>query len=582
MKFIKPLLLLFFLLPGPELWAGDQIMPLSQVRRGMVGVARTIFEGTKIEEFGVEILGVLPNLLGPKQDIILARLLGDKVMRTGVVAGMSGSPVYIDGKLVGSISLRFGIFAKEPIAGITPIENMLRQSLRLPERARRSMDGKIEPLEQVRLDPSQLKLHMVPIKTPLVFSGFAPEVIERFAPAFESYNCLAIAGGSGSSQPADDLPLVPGAAVAAQLMRGDMSIAATGTITYRDGNRLLAFGHPFLNLGPVEMPMAGAEIIATLSSDFASFKISRTTGLIGRIRHDGMTAVEGIIGQAPEMIPASIQLRPENGPPVKYQVQLFQNKLLTSLLLQVALVNAIFSSPYYSQEATIELDGRIKLKGYPEVRLRDIFTGKSFSRVGSDPMLALTFRVSAVFDKLFNNPLDPVEIEAIELNLKPSQGTRSMEVERLWTATREARPGEKVAVKVFLKPYRGETMVREIHLAIPQEAQKGKLFISIGSAAGIEPDREKTESAQSLSELIRSLNRSRPNNYLYAVGYQKLPGAVIGETKLPALPASILSVISSERAQGGYRNLDEALLFEERLETDYVIIGNKSLELTVN
>ncbi len=581
MKF-SSLLLLFFVLSGLELRAGDEIMPLSQVKRGMVGVARTIFEGTEIEEFGVEVLGVLPNLLGPKQDIILARLLGDKVVRTGVVAGMSGSPVYIDGKLAGSISLRFGIFTKEPIAGITPIENMLRRSLRQPPRAEQSIDRKIEPLERAWLDPSQLRLHMVPIKTPLVFSGFAPEVIERFAPAFERYNCLAIAGGSGSSQSAADLPLVPGAAVAAQLMRGDMSIAATGTITYRDGNRLLAFGHPFLNFGPVDMPMAGAEIIATLSSDFASFKISRTTGLIGRIRHDGMTAVEGIIGQAPEMIPASIQLRPENGPPVKYQVQLFQNKLLTPLLLQVALVNSIFSSPYYSQEATIELDGRIKLKGYPEVRLRDLFTGGSFPASGPGPMLALTFKVSAVFEKLFNNPLDPVEIEAIELNLKPSHGTRSMEVERLWTARREARPGEKVAVKVFLKPYRGEIMVREIDLTIPPEAQKGKLFISIGSAAGIEPDQGKTESAQSLSELIRSLNRIRPNNHLYVVGYQKLPGAIVGNTRLPALPASILSVISSQRAQGDYQDLNEALLFEERLETEYVIVGNKSLELVVN
>ena len=262
--------------------APPEILPVEQIKPGMRGTAYTIFAGPQIESFDLEVLGMLPNLLGPKLDVILVRLLGDKPNYTGVVAGMSGSPVYIDGKLVGALSLRFGAFTKEPIGGVTPIATMLRAGEFSQPPSDRTADNNSDSPPRYRLPeefaqvaglPRGLEPYLVPIDMPLTFVGFHPQAIHRFAEPLEQMGFVAVQGG-GTSAPGAGRSLEPGGAVSAALVTGDMTIAGTCTISYRKGDQLYACGHPILGVGQVTVPMARAEIVTTVPSELGSFKIA--------------------------------------------------------------------------------------------------------------------------------------------------------------------------------------------------------------------------------------------------------------------------------------------------------------------
>ena len=304
-----------------------KFFPLAEVKRGMKGVAYTVFEGVNPEPMQVEILGILRDALGPGQDMILARLHGDKPEYTGVVAGMSGSPVYIDGRLVGALSYRIGQFSKEPIAGITPIESMLqvRDGNGAAAVAICSGRWKIEPMRgalaarqaQGQNDDSffggapsgdSFSRHEQPeiraMETPLVFGGFSPETVERFGDTFRAMGLTPVAGLGGADPTAvQPEPLVPGSAVSAVLVRGDLSMAGTCTVTYVDPKRLLACGHPITQYGPVDMPMTKAEVLASLASPLNAFKIINTTETVGAFTEDRASAIMGQFGKKARMIP---------------------------------------------------------------------------------------------------------------------------------------------------------------------------------------------------------------------------------------------------------------------------------------
>src|SRR5579862_989006 len=262
-----------------------ETISVSEIRAGMRGVAYTVFQGTKPESMGVEVLGILKNANGPKGDIILVRLSGAKAEYTGVVAGMSGSPVYLDGKLAGALAFRIGEFSKEPIAGVTPIAEMLEinamdktpgngsASVRVAAggASRTSAPGVVEaPSEATSRDYAN---YLKPIEAPLVFSGFSQEAMDRFAPQFAKAGIVPVMGVGSVSDTRQSAPLEPGSAISAILVRGDMDIAATCTVTYMDAQHLLACGHPLLQFGMVDLPMTKAEVLATLPSPLNAFKI---------------------------------------------------------------------------------------------------------------------------------------------------------------------------------------------------------------------------------------------------------------------------------------------------------------------
>src|SRR5437660_995600 len=314
-----------------------ETIPVSQIHAGMHGVAYTVFEGTKPEAMQVEVLGVLKNANGPKGDVILVRLGGKKAEYTGVVAGMSGSPVYFDGKLAGALAFRIGEFSKEPIAGVTPIAEMLEinaMDRSKPVEMPSARSGPSVPSKTSGPgDPSALLLQSVanylkPIDTPLVFNGFDEETVRRFAPQFASAGIIPVMGAGSVSDIKQPEPLEAGSAVSAVLVRGDMDIAATCTVTYIDPQRLLASGHPLLQYGMLDIPMTKAQILATLPSPLNAFKIVNATEPVGSFVQDRHTGIMGMLGRDPQMIPVTLNIH--GGPADKqFHYEVLKNERLS-------------------------------------------------------------------------------------------------------------------------------------------------------------------------------------------------------------------------------------------------------------
>src|SRR5882724_9867904 len=318
------------LFPQPPKAGKVAILKSSDLRPGMKGVAWTVFQGTEAEPVPVEILGLWKNAWGPKQDIILAKM-GGKAQRTNVAGGMSGSPVYIDGKLIGAVALRLSVFSPDAICGITPIELMLEineldqsrpSDARTPDRAapRAQVAVPGELLAQAvaaGASPNLLRQAplLTPIETPLTFSGFNENVLREFGPLFQQLGVSAVQGGAGSAiyatKPAADWKdsLQPGGVIAGVLVSGDMSVTGLGTVTYNDGKRVLGFGHPFFNLGPVNMPMSKGEVLMVLASAFQPNKIANATEIVGELTQDRHSGIMGILGQQSGMIPVSVNVR---------------------------------------------------------------------------------------------------------------------------------------------------------------------------------------------------------------------------------------------------------------------------------
>src|SRR5688572_19370002 len=386
------------------------LMPVSEIRAGMTGVGRTVFEGSELQEFKVQILGVLHNVQGPKRNLILARLEGGPLAQTGVAQGMSGSPVYIDGRLIGAVSYSIGAVSREPIAGITPIEEMKDATamprVRSTRQARLELPVTRESLTAVltatyaRLAPfaarpadvqalgipaaagAQLGAMMRPISTPLLMGGFEPDIADFVAGAFRDSGFTPIITGAASSDVEPPTgPLREGDAVGVSLIAGDLEMGATGTVTHIDGDRVYAFGHPFYNLGPAEFPMTRAHVYTMLPSLMASFKISSMGETIGTMHQDRATAIAGTLGKGPALVPMTVTLRSDRGDgsaaPRVMKYQVVNDQLFTPLLAYVALFNTLSSYERQFGAATVSVKSQAKLKGHGELTFEDVFAGES-------------------------------------------------------------------------------------------------------------------------------------------------------------------------------------------------------------
>src|SRR6478609_9375495 len=362
--------------------APTQIMKVEDVRPGMKGVGYTVFQGTKPEPMGVEVLGVLRNLNGPKSDVVLVKLVGEKPEFTGVVAGMSGSPVYIDGKLLGAIAYRIGQFSKEPIAGVTPIEQMLEinefdQSV--PQGggtsvARATVASKTSTPGAEDSNPIQsYAQYLTPIDSPFVFNGFNEAAIKQFAPQLSAMGITPVMGVGSASKDKQPEPLVPGSAVSAILVRGDMDVAATCTVTYMDKDHLLACGHPLMQYGMVDMPMTKANVVATLASPLNAFKIINTTESVGAFVQDRHTGILGRFDREPKMIPVTLSIHGPSGPR-EYHYEVLNNAKLTPVMMMTTVYNALMGMNQYGEETTYRMNGRIHVNGFSDVRLTNMFS----------------------------------------------------------------------------------------------------------------------------------------------------------------------------------------------------------------
>jgi hypothetical protein len=566
---------------------------VSQIHAGMRGVAYTVFQGVKPEPMDVEVLGVLRNVNGPKGDIILVRLHGQKPEYTGVVAGMSGSPVYLDGKLAGALAFRIGEFSKEPIAGVTPIADMLEinaldKSPTEEASATRpaitnaagktaapgeasSIQGSVETFAQL----------LKPIDAPLVFNGFSEDAVRQFAPQFASAGIVPVMGAGSVSEAKQPEPLEPGSAVSAILVRGDMDIAATCTVTYIDPQRLLACGHPLLQFGSVDLPMNKAEVLATLPSPLNAFKIVNTTERAGVFVQDRHTGILGVFGKQPDMIPVTLTIH--GGSSTKeFHYEVLNNPRLSPVAMMATVFNALHGVNEYGEEITYRLNGTIDVKGFPEVGLRNMFVP---AENGQPAAMAAALSLGERFGRIYDNPYNAPAVKSVNLDFDLVRERRWARLESARTDVTEARPGDQVIVETVLAPYRGERVVRQIPVKIPTSASKGTLRILVSDGDTL--DRvNRTNPAfgrkLDLASTIALLNKEHSNNRLYVSLLEADPEARVADKVMPTLPISVMNVMEGMRGNqemivSGESNVDETAT----PSLDYVVSGAQLLTLTI-
>lgn len=567
-------------------------IPVSQIHTGMRGVAYTVFEGIKPESMDVEVLGILHNMNGPKGDIILVRLHGTKVEYTGVVAGMSGSPVYLDGKLAGAIAFRIGEFSKEPIAGVTPIASMLEINALDKSPAEEATAAKpgvsnaagktASPGDSASLYSTQdFANYLKPIETPLVFNGFSEDAVRRFAPQFASAGITPVMGAGSVSHDKQPEPLEAGSAVSAILVRGDMDIAATCTVTYIDPQRLLACGHPLMQFGSVDLPMNKAQVLATLPSPMNAFKIVNTTEEAGTFVQDRHTGIMGVFNKQPDMIPVTLTIRGGAGAK-EFHYEVLNNPRLSPVAIMATVFNALHGVNEYGEEITYRLNGSINVKGFPEVALKNMFVP---AENGQPAAMAAALSLGERFGRIYDNPYNAPAVKSVNLDFDLVRERRWARLESARTDVSEARPGDEIIVETVLAPYRGERVVRQIPVKIPTSASKGTLRILVSDGETL--DRVgRTNPAfgrkLDLASTIALLNKEHANNRLYVSLLEADPEARVADKVMPTLPISVMNVMDGMRGNqemivSGESNVDETAT----PSLDYVVSGAQLLTVTV-
>ena len=560
-----------------------QVLPLDQVKPGMEGYAYTIFAGDKVEKFDLQVIGVMQNALGPRQSIILVQLQGPKVQHTGVVAGMSGSPVYLEGKLAGALSLKLGIFTKEPIAGVTPIQDVLHPAIQGADQLMASRAPIPNDAATRGGLPSGAELQS--IETPLIFSGFQSAAIRPFLNQIESMGFVAAQGGTTAPR-ADDGKLLPGDMAGMVLVQGDASINSACTVTAVEGDHVFLCGHPFLSLGKVQMPMARSRVLTTLSSDLSSTKIVNMGGTIGTITGDHLTAVTGELGAPPKMIPLDLELKTPAGDK-KLHFQLVNHPKLTPLLVALTTFNGLTQNGLYGEGTTLNLSGEISLKGHVPVLVENTFApGDSLSPDG----MQVALDVMGAFTRIFTNSFETPDIQNISLRVESTTGRQSYSIDSAWLEKGEAAPGETLKVRVLLRPYRGAPRVEETTVRVPDQAARGTMLrVMISDAQWI--NRASRGFAmggvggpggpQGLDQLISLLNRERRNDRVYVGLFAPSPTMLWDDKELPNVPLSEINIVDGRPAPGSVQVLRESLVSESSVAMDGPVSGIISLNLPI-
>ncbi len=535
------------------------IFPLSAVHRGLHGVAYTVFQGTQPEAMDLEILGILHNAIGPGKDMILARLLGTKPEYTGVVAGMSGSPVYIDGKLVGAIGFRIGQFSKEPIAGITPIEQMLeieRQSG--PDSPSQPYTGSDMHAAQSTDTSASLNTQsentfpvIQPIEAPLVFDGYSPSALQFFRQQFPALAQTAISGlGSASPNQKQADPIVPGSAISAIIVTGDLNAAATCTVTYVDAKKLLACGHPITQFGHIALPMTKAEVLATVASPLDPIKIINTTETVGTFTNDRQSGILGRFGVQAPMIPITVAMRgfPK---PRTYHFSVVVQPRLTPGAVTVSVYQALQGTNGYNDQSSYRMHGVIQFDGYPSVNMENLFSPDDHAQPGTAAAMAISQR----FGLIYSNPEQRPPIRSVEIQFDAIPGRHTATLEDARIADPIVHPGSTITVEATLLPYRGARRVVQIPVHLPNTLSAGsvRLLVSDGPLLDqmLNPLANPATPPLDLNTVIEQLNRLHANDRVYVTLLAPQPQATIEGVRLPSVPLSMANVLQSTHDGSG-------------------------------
>ena len=538
------------------------IFPLNQVHRGQHGVAYTVFEGVAPSAVEVEILGILHNALGPKQDMILARLGGKDAIYTGVVAGMSGSPVYIDGKLAGALAFRIGQFSKEPIAGITPIEQMLQVKDMPPGGASPSSAGNAE---------------IRPIETPLLFSGFNQQSVDAFKDRFTAQGLTPVVGlGGGSSTEKQPEPIEPGSSVSALLVRGDMEIAATCTATYVDKDQLLACGHPITQTGSLSVPMTKAEVVATLPSPLNAFKIVNTTEEVGAFTEDRQTAIRGEFRAKAHMVPVTVTFHTGSATrPVHFDV--VDSPDLTPLLMLTSIYQSLMESNSYASETTYRIRERVELDGVPEVDL----TRFAAPTTGIPAALGATLEIGEPLVQLYADPARRGVLHSISLDVDALPGRQTIDIESAEREGGAVHAGDTVSLRATLRPWRGTTRTVDIPVKLPDTLPDGPIRLVVSDAATVDHMLEAPANHLDMNETVAALNATHANDRVYVTMLTPEPQARVDGRTLAQVPISMANVLDPLRVNRALTLNGESAVAVTSVPMDAVVTGNQVVTIQV-
>ncbi len=582
------------------------ILPSAQLKPGMKATAWTVFEGTVPEAVPIEIIGLWKNAWGPKQDIIIGKM-GGKAQRTNVAGGMSGSPVYIDGKLIGAVALRLSVFSPDAICGITPIELMLEindfdktvpTDAKSPTKpvARASIEMPNDMVRQVMAASDSAlpqSLMMEPIGTPLVFSGFSDLTLKEFGPLLRQQGITPVLGGAGSgnynTKPIASYAnaLQPGQSVAGVLVNGDMSVTGLGTVTYNDGRRILAFGHPFFNMGPVDMPMSQGEILMVLASQFQPNKMGNATDIVGALKQDRHSGIMGVLGAESPMIPVNVKIRTmgEKNAVVKeknLRYNIFTHQKWTPFLSMMTLFNSISGINEFSDELTYRLSGQVEFEGQGRLRLENM---QSASDAQMPASMILTGYVADRINRLFANQVQLPRMKSMDLTVDMIPERRLLTLESAWISASEVSPGDEVTVKAFLRPFRGPRVERELKIRIPDGLPKGEHRITLADGDAL--NRLQTffvtqNRFLDLNGALSLLNQERRNNQLFVSVMQTKQTVFYDDKTLPGLPQSVLNVMQAGRtANRMVASYPETMVSQSSLDFDQVVTGSHTLKILV-
>jgi hypothetical protein len=579
----------------------DSYWRVDDVRPGMKGHGRTVMKGTKVETFQAEVLGVLKNT-SPGRDLVLCRLSGLNLDKTGVIAGMSGSPVYLDNKLLGAVAYAWP-FGKEPIAGVTPFCQMhsfveAYERRDLAEQAKPTRVGLARP---VTVDGKEFDsvtvaqgfdapagptdgLWMVPLRTPLAASGFTPHALKLLGERLGGGGLVPVQGGGAPARVAEeekDTPLEAGGPLAVAMITGDFDLSGIGTVTHIEGNRVYGWGHPFMGLGSCDFPLMTGYIHTVYPRQTVSFKMGSPLRPVGVINADVSTCIAGWLGRKPDLMPLQMSVAlGANGRPRNFNVQVARQRALLPTLVFTALTNSVDMEGELPEELTAELSARIEIEGQQPVVYKDTFSGFAGGRAPQ----ALYTQVAAAVSLLNYNPYKQLRINRIDCETRILPGRHTAEIEAVELASETYEPGETVKATVFVRPYKGQRVRVPVRLKLPADLPEGGYSATVCDdlhnvrlTLRDNPVLSNPMTVGQVLETLRLQTSARRTSLVLRVPVGPSGVALEGRA-LPDLPGSMVQILGGGRRTGA-QTMSRALV--ARHATEWVIQGSESVRFTV-
>ncbi len=564
--------------------------PLSEVHKGLIGTAWTVFTGEKPEPMEVEILGILRGARGPGHDMILAQLHGTKPEYTGVVAGMSGSPVYIGNKLLGSLSYRIGQFSKDPIAGITPIAQMLEVRDLPTAPAKNQLNEASTPEKD-----NAPGMNFQAMETPLVMSGFRPEAVRLWQKEMAGTGLETVAaGGSGASSADADAfdpesasaaaaraTVVPGSAISAQLVRGDLEIAATCTVTYVDPKQLLACGHPILQAGPVSLPMTTTDVVATLASPLNAFKIVNTGVTVGAFTQDRDAAIRGTFGTKAKMIPVHVAIHSE-GSERKLNFEVLDLPSLTPQAVMVSIYDALLETNESTADTSYHVQGKIDLDGFPASPLDLWATGAS----GLPSQLVAAVLTGESFTRLYSNGSRMGAVHSINLTVDSIPRNLQVQLDSARIVSGDiVHAGDSVVVEATLRPWQEPAHNVRIPIRLPASLNAGNVRLLVSDAGTLDRTLDQPRISARPADLETALAQARnahPADRVYVSLLTPETQAGVQGNTLTSLPLSMANALEPLRTGRDVNMNGESAVVAGQTTAGGVLSGFQVLTLHVD